>query len=135
MSPPESEGNPPAEMPTKGDSRSETTNPTDSNQSTEAEPSASGNEDTSDRGDPIVERGVRALLESRQQTRQRLKSAILWGSIGVLIFLVSVQAYVLVGGEIPTGYARVLGVAAVIGGIVALVAYTTEYRLIPKGRT
>lgn len=135
MSPPESEDNSPAETPTKGVGRGETTDPTDSNQSTEAEPSASGNRDTSGRADPILERGVQALLESRQQTRQRLKSAILWGSIGALVFLVSVQAYILVGGEIPTGYARVLGVAAVIGGIVALVAYTTEYRLIPKGRT
>lgn len=135
MSRPESEDDHSSDTPRERADEDERTDPTGIEQSTQAELSASGRtEDTSHLANRI-KRWLEMLLNSHQRTRQRLKSAILWGSIGALIFLISVQAYSLVGGEIPTGYARLLAVAAVIGGIVAFVTYTTEYRLIPKGRT
>ncbi|MFC4358029.1 hypothetical protein ACFO0N_08725 [Halobium salinum] len=68
-------------------------------------------------------------------TRPRTKSGLLWGAVGALAFLALAQGYVLVVGPLPLGFLARLGVAAVLGVVVAGVAYATEHRLVRKGRT
>lgn len=74
------------------------------------------------------------LLRDRYlHLRQRVTSAVLWGAVGILGFSVSVQAFLLLGGTVPASYARLILLGVVIGGIVSVVAYATEYRMMQKG--
>ena len=65
----------------------------------------------------------------------RVKSAALWGVVGALAFLVGTQGYLLVGGDLPFGYAGLVPIAAVVGLGSGGLAYLTEHRLVAKGRT
>jgi len=65
----------------------------------------------------------------------RVKSAALWGAVGALAFLVLTQGYLLVGGDLPFGYAGLVPIAAVVGLGSGGLAYLTEHRLVAKGRT
>ncbi|MFA9515919.1 hypothetical protein ACERIT_01640 [Halopenitus sp. H-Gu1] len=67
--------------------------------------------------------------------RARAKSALLWGAIGTLTFLVGLQGYLLVGaGELPISYAFAVVIACGVGGIAAVIVYLTEHRLGAKRR-
>ena len=66
---------------------------------------------------------------------RRVGSSLLWGLVGVLSFLVAVQTYQLVVARLDVGLPALLGVALVVGGVVALAAYALEHRLLAKGRT
>ncbi|QLG63768.1 hypothetical protein [Halorarum salinum] len=64
----------------------------------------------------------------------RGKSALLWGAIGALTFLVLAQGAVLLSVPLPVGFLGLLGVAAALGGLVAVVAHRVEHRLTGKGQ-
>lgn len=67
--------------------------------------------------------------------RARVKSAALWGVVGGFVFLVFMQGYLLIVGEVHVRYAWLfpvaVGVATVSGGLV----YLTEHRIRSKRRT
>ncbi|XVH30362.1 hypothetical protein ACNS7O_08060 [Haloferacaceae archaeon DSL9] len=66
----------------------------------------------------------------------RIKSSLLWGVVAALCFVVLMQGYLLVVGELPVvGFGGMFGLAAVLGAAVAAVSYVTEHRLAAKGRT
>jgi hypothetical protein len=67
--------------------------------------------------------------------RGRAKSALLWGAVGALSFLVLVQGYQLLVARLPLSFGALFGLAAGLGSLVTLVAYAAEDRLTPKGRT
>jgi uncharacterized membrane protein (GlpM family) len=66
------------------------------------------------------------------------RSALLWGLVGVLTFLVLVGAYWLLIGPLTVPLAALGGVAVGVGTVVAGLAYRYERRLLtagPDGRT
>ena len=65
----------------------------------------------------------------------RTKSALLWGLVGALAFLVLVQGYRLFAGSLGVDVLSALGIALVLGGVVSAVSYVAEPRLATKGRT
>jgi 1,4-dihydroxy-2-naphthoate octaprenyltransferase len=65
----------------------------------------------------------------------RGKSALLWGAVGLLAFLVLVQGYQLLVGPTPVGFLGKLVVGVVVGVVAAGASYLTERRLARKGRT
>ena len=67
--------------------------------------------------------------------RSRVKSALLWGAVGALAFLVAVQGYQLVVGGLALPLPAVGAVAVVVAAATAGVAYTLEPRLLRKGRS
>ena len=67
--------------------------------------------------------------------RARVKSALLWGTVALLAFLVAVQGYQLLVGPLPVSIPVVAAVAAGVGALTAATAYLTEHRLRAKGRT
>ena len=67
--------------------------------------------------------------------RARVKSALLWGAVGLLAFLAAVQGYQLLAGPLPVSIPVVAAVAAGVGALTAGTAYLTEHRLRAKGRT
>lgn len=58
-----------------------------------------------------------------------LRSALLWGLVGALAFLVLVQGYNLFGGRLPVGPAGIAAIAAAVLGVTAAVAYAAEPRI------
>ena len=65
----------------------------------------------------------------------RTRSALLWGVVGALSFLVAVQGYQLAVGGLPLPL-WIVGVAAVgVAAVSATVAYVAEPRLLAKGRS
>ena len=66
--------------------------------------------------------------------RDRRKSALLWGVIGALVFLVVAQAYLLLDGDLPFGYAGLFPLAGAIGAVLGVTAYLFEPRLLQLGR-
>ncbi|WP_435347896.1 hypothetical protein [Haloarchaeobius sp. HRN-SO-5] len=64
---------------------------------------------------------------------ERRKSALLWGAVGVFAFLVLHQGYVVLGND-GIGLLPALGVAVVVGAVVAVAAYVGEARLLRRGR-
>ena len=78
-------------------------------------------------------RGVEAERATATMT-PRGKSALLWGAVGVLGFLVLVQGAVLLSVPLPLGFAGVVVVALAVGAVVAVASYTTEHRLTGKGQ-
>lgn len=67
--------------------------------------------------------------------RPRAKSALLWGAIGSVSFLVALQGYRLLVSPLRFGVVVALGTALAVGVVVAAVTYATEGRLTAKGRT
>jgi hypothetical protein len=65
----------------------------------------------------------------------RTKSALLWGLVAGLCFPVLTMGYRIAVGPLPLGIGETLTVAVLLVGIVASIAYVTESRLTPKGRT
>ncbi|MFB6252608.1 MAG: hypothetical protein ABEI27_13155 [Halobellus sp.] len=65
----------------------------------------------------------------------RTRSAVLWGLVGTLAFLVLVQGYRLAVGRLGVDVLTSFGFAALIGAIVAVASYLVEPRLASKGRT
>ncbi|MFB6170215.1 MAG: hypothetical protein ABEJ06_03625 [Haloarculaceae archaeon] len=61
--------------------------------------------------------------------RPRVTSALLWGVVGGLSFLVLLQGYRLVGGRPPLAPAATLAVALAVGILSAAGAALTERRL------
>jgi len=60
---------------------------------------------------------------------RRRRSALLWGLVGALTFLVLVQGYNLLGGRLPAGPAAIGAVAAVVWAGATAVAYVAEPRM------
>jgi hypothetical protein len=65
----------------------------------------------------------------------RRKSALLWGAVGLLAFLVLVQGYELAVARTPVGFLGKLGLGVVVGAVAGSVSYLLEGRLARKGRT
>ncbi|MFC6874395.1 MULTISPECIES: hypothetical protein [Halobellus] len=65
----------------------------------------------------------------------RRRSAVLWGLIGALSFLVLLQGYRLLVGPLDVSTAAAAGVALFVGVVVTLLAYVAEPRMRAKGRT
>ena len=65
----------------------------------------------------------------------RRKSALLWGAVGLLAFLVLVQGYQLLVGPTPVGFLGKLSIGVLVGAVAAGASYLTEERLARKGRT
>ncbi len=60
--------------------------------------------------------------------RPRVKSALLWGAVGFMSFLVLVQGYALLSGPLVTiGQGAALAVA--VGTVTTGCAYTVEHRV------
>jgi len=53
----------------------------------------------------------------------RRKSALLWGAIGALSFLVTAQGYVLLVARLPVGTLGLLGIGAVVGCVTTVVTH------------
>ncbi|AUX10501.1 hypothetical protein AArcSl_2890 [Halalkaliarchaeum desulfuricum] len=66
--------------------------------------------------------------------RDRRKSALLWGVIGALAFLVVAQGYLLLGGDLSFGYAGLFPLAGAIGAALGVTSYLFEHRLLQWGR-
>jgi len=67
--------------------------------------------------------------------RGRTKSALLWGVVGALAFLVAVQGYQLAVGGVALSLLVVGAVAIGVAAVAATVAYVAEPRLLTKGRS
>ncbi|WP_435184990.1 hypothetical protein [Halobellus sp. EA9] len=65
----------------------------------------------------------------------RTRSALLWGLVGALAFLVLVQAYRLVAGSLGLDLLSGALLALLVGAVVTAIAYVAEPRLATKGRT
>jgi len=65
----------------------------------------------------------------------RTRSALLWGLVGALTFLVLLQGYRLLVGTLDIGLPATAGVAVGIGVAVGGISYVAEPRLAAKGRT
>jgi hypothetical protein len=65
----------------------------------------------------------------------RRKSALLWGVVGLLAFLVLVQGYQLLVGPMPVGFLGKLAIGVLVGSVAGGVSYLLEGRLARKGRT
>ncbi|QLG29132.1 hypothetical protein HUG10_17050 [Halorarum halophilum] len=64
----------------------------------------------------------------------RRKSALLWGVVGALAFLVLAQGAVVFQISLPVGFFGLVSVSLLLGSVVAGVAYATEHRLTGKGQ-
>jgi DNA-directed RNA polymerase specialized sigma54-like protein len=64
----------------------------------------------------------------------RLRSALLWGAVGLFSYLVAVQSYLLLGGRVPLSPLETGTVAGAVGAVVATVSYVVEPRLLQIGR-
>ena len=65
----------------------------------------------------------------------RVRSALLWGLVGVLSTLVAVQSYRLLVGPLPLGVGATVLLALAAGAAVALASYLLEHRLARNGRS
>ncbi len=92
-------------------------------------PKESGSVERSERSDAgnRPERGA-----ARPATRDRAKSAALWGLVGGFAFLVLAQGSLLVAGDLPVGYGGLIGLAAAIAVASGGIAYAAEHRLRAK---
>jgi hypothetical protein len=63
---------------------------------------------------------------------RRARSALLWGLVGALAFLVLAQGYRLLA-SLGLDTLALVGVAVVVGGVTALLAYVAELRLARLG--
>ena len=61
--------------------------------------------------------------------RRRRRSALLWGAVGALAFLVLAQGASLAGVDLPVGFLGRVGLALVVGAVATAAAYATEHRL------
>ncbi|WP_265472925.1 hypothetical protein [Halohasta litchfieldiae] len=60
---------------------------------------------------------------------------MLWGTVGMLTFLVCVQGYRLLIGSLPTGYLGMIVIGLLVGTTAGMMSYFAEPRLAAKGRT
>ena len=67
--------------------------------------------------------------------RARAKSAVLWGLVGGLAFLVLAQGYLLADGTLPFRYATLFPLAGAVGATATGTVYLTEHRVREKRRT
>lgn len=67
--------------------------------------------------------------------RPRTKSALLWGTVGLLAFLAAVQGYQLLVAPLSVSLPAIGAVAVVVAALTAATAYGMEHRLRTKGRT
>lgn len=58
----------------------------------------------------------------------RVASALLWGAVGFMAFLVLVQGYALVAPS-PVSIAQGVGIAVIVGFAAAICAYLLEHRI------
>jgi ABC-type nickel/cobalt efflux system permease component RcnA len=65
----------------------------------------------------------------------RVRSALLWGLVGALTVLVALQSYRLLVGPLRVSLAATAGLALGVAAVVTAVAYATEHRIEPNGRT
>ena len=65
----------------------------------------------------------------------RRKSSALWGVVGALVFLVSVQSYRLLIGQLGVGVVPVAGVTALVALTTAGLSYVLEPRILENGRS
>jgi len=63
-----------------------------------------------------------------------VRSAVLWGLVGTLSFLVLVQGFRLFVGPVGIGIVPTAGIAFAIGGFVTVLSFVFEPRLRAKGR-
>jgi len=63
-----------------------------------------------------------------------LRSAALWGLVGVLSFLVLLQGVRLFVGPVGIGVVPTAGIAFAVGGFVTVLSFVLEPRLVAKGR-
>ena len=70
-----------------------------------------------------------------QRITPRLRSSLLWGVVGALLFLALAQGSRLAVAPLSVGVAVTVGLALAVGAVVAAVSYTAEHRLTPKERT
>ncbi len=63
-----------------------------------------------------------------------LRSAVLWGLIGMLSFLVLLQGLRLFSGPVGLGLVPTAGIAFAIGGFVTVISFVLGPRLEAKGR-
>jgi hypothetical protein len=63
-----------------------------------------------------------------------LRSALLWGLIGVLAFLVLLQGIRLFAGPVGLGLVPTIAISFAIGGFVTVLSFVLEPRLRAKGR-
>ena len=64
-----------------------------------------------------------------------LRSAALWGLIGVLSFVVLLQGFRLFVGPVGIGFVPAVGIAFALGGFVTVLSFVLEPRLTAKGRS
>ena len=64
----------------------------------------------------------------------RLRSAFLWGLVGVLAFLALLQGFRLFVGPVGIGLVPTAAIAFAIGGFVTVLSFVLEPRLMAKGR-
>jgi hypothetical protein len=64
-----------------------------------------------------------------------VRSALLWGAVGLFAFLVLVQGYQLLVAPLPIGIGAGLGLAVLVGAVTALLSYVAESRLGRNRRT
>ena len=64
----------------------------------------------------------------------RLRSALLWGAVGVLSFLVLLQGVRLFAGPVGIGLVPTTVIAFAVGGFVTVLSFVLEPRLVAKGR-
>ena len=62
------------------------------------------------------------------------RSALLWGAVGVLAFLVLLQGFRLFAGPVGLGLVPTIGIAFAIGSFVTVLSFVLEPRLREKGR-
>lgn len=72
--------------------------------------------------------------ETSIPTTSRRRSALLWGAVGAISFLVVVQGYLLFGGKLPFQYRWLLAVAVGIGVVSGVISYVLEPRFLRYGR-
>ena len=63
-----------------------------------------------------------------------LRSAVLWGLIGTLTFLVLLQGVRLFAGPVGLGLVPTAAISFAIGGFVTVLSFVLEPRLAAKGR-
>ena len=65
----------------------------------------------------------------------RRRSALLWGVIGTLLFLTSLEGYVLLGGRLPFGLAGTVVVAGAVGAVTVIGSWLLAGRFARKERS
>ena len=84
-----------------------------------------------DPGGDAAASGETPAKRRRRGPRSRRRSAVAWGAVGGLTFLVCHQGYVLLGGE-GVGLPLALVVAAGVFAVATPLSYTVEHTFVKK---